>query len=499
MESGRNRPALKTAAAAAACKAARGMLRITRHGGTTLPGRAALFFDKEILAHASEGVKTIVVTGTNGKTSTSRMLETALSRTGEAVLANRSGANLLWGISAEFAASTDLLGRPGKRLAVIECDEGALKQVTPLLKPDVILVTNLFRDQLDRYGEVMNTLDQLREGIRRSPQSILCLNADCSLTSSLARDVPNRVVYYGLDVPVGGQEDPEISDAKYCIVCGSRYSYTYHTYAHLGGFYCPVCGYRRMRPRIAVTDIRGMDARGSDVTMELRSGTDALGTDARETDAAPELQCGENGKDANGRSPDENILRWSAHIGLPAVYNIYNAAGALCAFEVAGFDPETMIHALADTGSSFGRMETFDLSGVPVRMVLVKNPAGCDQALTYLAGLKEDYEVVLCLNDETADGHDISWIWDVDYEKLAADPFRKQILVSGSRGEDLQLRLKYAGIPEKEITLIHGWKELADRMQESRYPVYALPNYTTMLALRGELAGRTGKKGFWEG
>ncbi|MEE1113949.1 MAG: Mur ligase family protein, partial [Eubacterium sp.] len=328
---------IRTALAVGACKMARTALRVMHRGGTTTPGRAAMFFDKNILETVSKGMEIIVVTGTNGKTTTSRMLEHAMTEAGRDTLANRSGANLLPGVTAEFTANAGAFGKPKKKYAIIECDEGALKQVVPLIRPKVIVVTNLFRDQLDRYGEVMHTLEQIRIGIEKVPESILCLNADCSLTASLANDLPNPVVYFGLNTPVGEQENSEISDARYCIKCGTEYEYSYHTYAHLGGFYCPKCGYRRQDPQIAVSKIDRIAPQGSTIHVQF---------------------------------PDEER---EVTVGLPAVYNIYNAVGAIAAYETAGYAREEIVNSLADVHSSFGRMETFELGEVPVQMILVKN------------------------------------------------------------------------------------------------------------------------------
>lgn len=465
---------IKTILGVFACKAARASLRVAKSGGTTLPGRAAMFFDKNILADVSKDMDIIVVTGTNGKTTTCNMLEQALSSTGVDVLANKSGANLLKGVTAEFCANANWKGVPRKKYAIIECDEGALKQVVPLIKPKVILVTNLFRDQLDRYGEVTHTLDQIRIGVKHAPDSILCLNADCSLTASLANDVPNKVVYYGIDCPYGEQKEPEVSDAKYCINCGTEYKYDYHTYAHLGGFYCPNCGYKRSMTNTCVTSINKRSAKGTDVTMEFRSDID--------------------GSSKDGAVDVENVL-----ISLPAIYNVYNAVGAVCAYTAAGFKREDILKSLSVTSSSFGRMETFDLDGVDVQMILVKNPAGCNQALTYVTSMEEEYEAVICLNDKTADGHDISWIWDAEYERLANDNSLSKLIVSGDRAEDIALRLKYGGIDESKIELIKGWDNLVNAMKNSKHPVFVLPNYTSMLALRKTLAEATGKEEFWKG
>lgn len=155
--------------------------------------------------------------------------------------------------------------------------------------------------------------------------------------------------------------------------------------------------------------------------------------------------------------------------------------------------------ALADVGSRFGRMETFRLGDTDIQMILVKNPAGCNQAIDYLTSLDEDFNFVCCLNDRTADGHDISWIWDADYEKLCADPHLKRVIVSGDRAEDMQLRLKYADMPEDRIELVRDNKEILEKMRESDLPVFVLPNYTSMLSLRAALSEATGKDGFWEG
>ena len=186
-------------------------------------------------------------------------------------------------------------------------------------------------------------------------------------------------------------------------------------------------------------------------------------------------------------------------VALPAVYNIYNAAGALAAYQAMGYDADEMISALADVGSSFGRMETFELGESPPQMVLVQNPAGCNQAIEYIAGIQEPRDVVVCLNDRTADGHDISWIWDADYEKIATEESIGRFYVSGDRAEDMQLRLKYAGAPEEKIELVRDYNELAKKLGAAGHPAFILPNYTSMLALRAVLSEMTGKGEFWKG
>lgn len=581
---------LQIAAAVTACRAARTILRGLNRGGTSLPGRLAMWLRGDILALASEGVETILVTGTNGKTTTAGMLAHAMEEAGRSPLCNRSGANLLSGVTAEFVAAADLRGRPqwgqgeidsrfrrrvehgrpqwgqgaGNRIcpvhpadrdcarfAVIECDEGALRHVAPLLHPRVIVVTNLFRDQLDRYGEVMHTLEAVREGIRLAPEAVLCLNADDSLTASLAADLPNPVIWFGMEESAvrekltsssaaikalqsgestarqkqaavkkdfaGGEDSPErISDARYCIRCGAEYTYRYHTYAHLGDFLCPFCGYARPLPDVAVTSIDRIDAAGSRVHMRIpENGYFLQGNARKEKDAAPEYAFQENCPQKSGphteasqetvssenAAPEYASQEISVRIALPAVYNIYNAAAALSAYLAAALPLQEILGGLADVHSSFGRMEHFTVGGVSVQMILVKNPAGCNQALDYLCALKDPCTIVLCLNDLDADGHDISWIWDVDYEKLSACGNIRRILVWGKRAEDMQLRLKYAGIPESSVQRIpeKDLKKLLGEIYHSREPVFILPNYTTMLPLRDALRKATGKASFWKG
>ena len=469
---------VRTALAVAACRLSRAALHGLGRGGTALPGRLAMRFRGDILSVTSRGVETVLVTGTNGKTTTAGMLAHAMEKAGRPVICNRAGANLLSGVTAEFAGAADLCGRPrGKQYAVIECDEGALHQAAPLVQPRVIVVTNLFRDQLDRYGEVMHTREAILEGIRSVPGAVLCLNADDSLTASIALEVPNPVVWYGIEQNAVCRKDgPEdqaaekfsgISDARCCIRCGAEYTYRYRTYAHLGGYCCPACGFARPVPDAAVTAVDECGPAGSRVRMRMTA-----------------------------QSAD-----FSVRIALPALYNVYNAAAAVSAYTAAGLPRTEILAGLADVRTGFGRMERFEINGVSIQMILVKNPAGCGQELEYLCSLREACRVVLCLNDRDADGHDISWIWDVDYEQLAGQDNIRGFYVWGDRAEDMQLRLKYAGIDQDRIRLIpeKEKRRLLARISRGRTPVYILTNYTAMLSLRNLLSRAAGKEAFWKG
>ena len=454
--------AIQTVISIAACKFTRFILRKTGRGGTAIPGIVAMKFAKNILAVTSEGMEIVVVTGTNGKTTSCNMIEHALTSAGHDCLLNKSGANLLHGITADLICNATWTGKPKSHYAVLEVDEAALKQVVPLIHPKVIVVTNLFSDQVDRYGGVQNTLKEIRTGIRRSPDSTLVLNAEEPLSASLSLDIPNRVIWYGLDEAVGVQGNIDLSDAGKCPKCGSEYEYSYHIYAHLGGFCCTKCDYHRPVPDVSVTAIDKIESTGSTIQLFTDNETHTV------------------------------------RIALPAVYNIYNAAACIAAVKALHLSSQKAIDSLATVRSSFGRLETFDLNGNRLQMILVKNPAGCNQAFSYLTGLGEDFTAVLCLNDRTGDGHDISWIQDTDYEKLCSDPHLKKIYVGGDRAADLAERLRKAGADDSSMEMIDDYNHLLDNLLKEQRPVYALPNYTAMMELRQVLSKATGKKEFWE-
>ena len=444
-----------------AARASRAALRLLGRGGTALPGKLALRVCPDLLGQVSRGVQTVLITGTNGKTTTTRMLCAMYDGLGLTYFTNRSGANLASGLAAVYLDNATLTGRPKCTRAVIECDEGALRQVSGRLHPAAIVVTNVFRDQLDRYGEVTHTLESIRAGILAAPEATVCLNADCSLTASLADDVPNPVRFFGLNVPCDATA-AGVSDAPRCIRCGGAYQYRYHTYAHLGGFFCPQCGYERPEPDTAVTEL----------------------TELRPDGSTARFRCGE-----------EEI---SADISLPSVYNVCNAAAALCAAEALGLPVGRAAETLGGVRAGFGRMEMLPVGQHEARIILVKNPAGCDRALDYLATIPGDFLAVFCLNDKTADGTDVSWIWDADYERLIARGTVREAVVYGTRAGDMRLRLKYAGLDDACIRCAASLDELMQWMQQADKPVYLLPNYTSLLEVRERIAAESGGRKFWE-
>lgn len=459
----RNMSNFRTKIAIAACKAARKTLRAFGEGGTNFPGLVAMKIYHNLLGELSKGVQCIIVTGTNGKTTSSRMIEQVLIDSGVSFFSNKSGANLITGITAEFVENCDADGRCRKDVALIECDEAAFKEVSTLIDAKVVVVTNVFRDQLDRYGEVTHTLNNIKIGISHSPNAVLCLNADDSLTASIADDFDNQVIFYGVNTPIYKERVEEISDAPYCIKCQSEYEYDYVTYGHLGGYRCPNCGYHRPEPDVAVTSVVSMDADRSVVDMKIEGQTHRVS------------------------------------INLPGGYNIYNACGTAAFGQAMHFPAETVVKSLSEFTGGFGRMEKITIGGTDVRMILIKNPAGCNQVLNFITNISEPSIFVVCLNDHDADGTDISWIWDVDFEQLnKMGDNLVGLWVSGRRAEDMALRFKYAGIPEEKMKIIKNYRKLLRTCEEQNFPVYIMPTYTAMLNLREKITKIYGIKKFWE-
>ncbi|MGI6204310.1 MAG: MurT ligase domain-containing protein [Anaerovoracaceae bacterium] len=451
--------------AVCAGKIVKGLLRMMGRGGTQLPGKIADSICPDLLRYLSADVRTIIVTGTNGKTTTSRMIEKTLQDSGIDYFENKSGANLLDGITAAFIENAASSGKPKKKFALIESDEAAFKKVGLYADPELVLVTNVFRDQLDRYGEVTHTLNNIRTGVANSPNAKIVLNADCSLTASIAEDIEDkrRITFYGVNVPIYKHRVKEQSDAPYCIHCMHEYEYEYITYGHLGKYRCPNCGYSRPDPDVSVDEVKVSDADHSEITIS-----------------------------AGGISYD-------AVINLPGGYNIYNGVSCAAVAYALGLDTGTAANALSDFECGFGRMEKFRLGDAETRMILIKNPAGCNQVLNFLSNIDEESVFTVCLNDNYADGRDISWIWDADFEVLASmqDKLR-YIFVSGIRADDMAMRFKYAGIDTSKIIVIKNMEKLLEEISKQTVPVYIMPTYTAMMDLRALVSKRFGYKNFWE-
>lgn len=434
------------------CKATHCLLRLFNYGATSLPGALALKICPEVLGYAAKNVDIIAVTGTNGKTTSSRIVERALQNEGRSVCANRSGANLMPGITATLILNLRLFGGVKCESAVIECDEAACRLVLGKMKPRVLLVTNLFRDQLDRYGTVTRARDCIAEGLCTTPETVAAINADCPMAASIARLCKNRIVYYGLSEhgkhSVGSGEDDT------CPVCGQRLGYKGISYASLGEFSC-ACGFKRKHPEFFAGSV-------------LPDGSFVLHAREEKTLCAP---------------------------ALPGLYNVYNAVGAAAAAVTDGAALKNASDAARSFDCGFGRMESFPLGKCGAKMILIKNTAAADQTIAEVCREKDDKTLVLAVNDRIADGTDISWLDEADFGMLARRGGVKRACVCGDRAEDAKKRLERENIPCQSYK---NYDKLIAYLAEEEDPVFILPTYTAMLELRARLVRKLGGKNFWE-
>lgn len=437
--------ALKSIISILASKLTQFLSKTFLKGGSNFPGKVALKIDKNILKKVSFNYKVILVTGTNGKTTTTSMIYNVLKEQGLNVITNNTGANMLPGIVSCFVSNYKF-GDKKEKYAVIEVDEANLKFITEHINPEIITITNLFRDQLDRYGEVYTTLNKILEGVYKVPKTKLLLNGDESLLGKL--EIPNPVIYFGFnDFPNKNTTIEVNADAKFCKFCKTSYSYDFITYNHLGKFHCENCGFKRDNLKYAVNEILETTPEGSKVIFNNESFT----------------------------------------ITQSGTYNIYNA---LCAYGIAkefNICDEIIETSFIKQTSSFGRQEILNIEGKEVRIILVKNPAGYDQALDTLCLNSTSFSTAFLLNDNYADGRDVSWIWDVDFEKLKEMDI-KDIFISGIRVYDMAIRLKVAGLNDANFNISEDFESLTKNIitgEENK--VYVLATYTAMINYRKHL------------
>lgn len=431
------------------------LLRLAGSGGTSLPGKVVLKICPDILGHLAKDVKIICVTGTNGKTTTCHIIRDMIEAEGKTVFCNDAGANLLGGVVSAFVGAATLGGKINTDYALLECDEAALKSIVEHFgNLDVTaVVTNVFRDQLDRYGEVLTTVNKIRAGLSQLPNVELVLNADCSLTSSLSDLSHSEIHYFGVDGPLYEGTSSDISDAVYCIHCKTKYQYHYHTFGHLGGFYCEKCGYHRQEPEVALTKVIEWKDASSVVEM-----------------------------DVFGQKVEAEVM-------LPGGYNLYNALAATEVAHLLGLPNEQIVKVLGGLTTHFGRMEQVMLNDAPLHLVLVKNPAGFNEVLQFLIQQRPTGNIVFGLNDNYADGKDISWIYDVEFERLTqAASGAKHFYFTGKRAYDMQLRLKYADFDTTKFSVEKDYKTLITQLQQSGQETFLVLSYTCMLEFRDKLA-----------
>ncbi|GAV21518.1 MurT ligase domain-containing protein [Carboxydothermus pertinax] len=438
-------------------------------GGTALPGKVLLFFDKNFLKEIAPKFKIIMVTGTNGKTTTTRMIGQILKENGINFISNFAGANLLSGIATTFLQGVDIYGCPRYPVALLEVDEATLKKISSFLCPEVLVVTNFFRDQLDRFGEVYQTLNYVKEGVRKFSNPKLVLNADDSLAVSIARDLNLQPVYYGINIK-GYENDHQNTDASYCLYCKTKYTYNEQYYGHLGHFKCPKCGYKRPLPDLSCAKIIEMSENHSLVKVEIKDGN--------------------------------KIQAVFCRISLPGFYNIYNGLAALACSTVLNLPLVNSLQALNNISGAFGRMENILLDGKLIKIILVKNHTGFNQALNLLLQEKNKMRLAFLINDLLADGQDVSWLWDVNFEVLQLIVDKIEVFfAAGRRAEDMAVRLKYGGIEEEKIKVVNDYHELIKsglRGLNDQGSFYVFPTYTALLEFRKVLSKKFSLKEFWK-
>lgn len=428
--------------------------------GSSLPGRIALKIYPDLISigasRVSQGI--ILVTGTNGKTTTNNMIARILEGSGSRVLINREGANLLNGVASAFAREMDLLGRTYFDYACLEVDEAAFPLVAARVKPRCVVVTNFFRDQLDRYGELDRTVTLVRDALKQMEGTKLVLNADDPLVAQLGRSTGLQAVFYGVAEHEGiSRLGSAAREAKFCPFCGRELAYRYYQYSQLGEYSCPDCGFSRPDP-----DVEGMSPRSEGMFTTCR---------------------------VKFRQGSVMSLR----VPLYGMYNLYNALAAYSTVLLLGIDPQGAADLLLGYRTATGRMERFHYRGKPVFLNLVKNPTGFNEGLGALVGIADSHvvDVMIAVNDNDADGRDISWLWDVDFEILEERQDRFGVFVcSGQRAEEMALRLKYAGISEAKLVVAGDYKEALNRVLEAGAPKsYILATYTALWPVERILSG----------
>jgi lipid II isoglutaminyl synthase (glutamine-hydrolysing) len=426
--------------------------RLGRSGGTTAPGRLLLRLSPGAMTRMSRDLDdgSVLVSATNGKTTTSAMLAACLEAAGRPVVHNRAGSNMAWGVAT---ALLDAGGRPGQ-LGLFEVDEAWLPSVAGQVEPRLLLLSNLFRDQLDRYGELELLADRWAELVERfDGRASFVLNADDPLVADLGRE-RQRVTYFGVEddsQALPGMQ--HAADSKHCRNCGHAYVYEAVYLGHMGRYRCPNCGRERPAAQVAATRVQLDGMTGS--RLELRTPQGPL-----------ELR-----------------------LPLPGLYNVYNAVAAVATALELGVPLTTAGEALEGFGGAFGRVETIAVGGRQMSILLVKNPAGANEVLRTLTLEDGGLDLWLGLNDRIADGRDVSWIWDADFETLAGRV--RRATCSGTRAEEMALRLKYAGI-DAELEVERDLERSLDRAVATvaGERLYALPTYTALLELRDLLSRR---------
>ncbi|MFM9022951.1 MAG: MurT ligase domain-containing protein [Solirubrobacterales bacterium] len=436
---------LRAALAALVARACAVVLRAAGRGATSLPGRVLLAIDPDAIAERAARLPggSVVVSATNGKTTTCSMLASILEEDGDRPVHNRAGANMAGGI-----AST-LLEQHGD-IGLFEVDEFWLDGLVGQLKPRAVVLGNLFRDQLDRYGELDTIVSRWSVVAAGADAGRLVLSADDPSIAGLGDGV-DGALYFGIeDASVGTHSSQHASEQVRCPRCASSLAYSVWYVGHLGDYRCRRCDWARPQPAVTASAIELLGLGGSRFT---------LGLDGRQLDV---------------------------QIALPGVYNVYNATAAAAGALAIGVDPETIAGGLRGLVPVFGRAETVEVAGRPCSILLVKNPAGANEVMRTVALEEGRHDMLFVLNDLIADGRDVSWIWDADFEALV--PRVASAVCSGTRAVEMALRLKYAGVPDESLSVVADLPAaLAAAAGGDGDRLLAFPTYTAMLDLREHL------------
>ncbi len=465
----------------ALARVAGALSRLRGGGATSAPGKMLLRLQPDALGTLSSRLKrgSVLVSATNGKTTTAAMVASILERHGVELVHNQAGANMAGGIASTLLSAARPRRRIAGELGLFEVDELWLAPVAAQLRDlRAVLLSNLFRDQLDRYGELETIADSWASALRDGParMATLVLNADDPLVADLARgrdgaardsgsigNDSGLVVYFGVEddsLALAGMA--HAADAKHCRRCGAAYAFDAIYLGHLGHYHCPSCGQRRPSPTVRASAVKLDGVRGARFQLTVPAGEAEV------------------------------------KLALPGLYNVYNALAAAALAVALGVPLEDIVVGLQSATAAFGRAETVTVDGRETQILLVKNPAGTNEVLRTLVLEPGDHDVLGVLNDNIADGRDVSWVWDADYELLAGRV--RNVTCAGTRAPELALRLKYAGFDPSRIKVIDDLGQAltaaaGDRPStDSDEPLYVLPTYTAMLALR-ELLVRRGEAG----
>jgi len=444
----------------AAARAAGAVSRRAGRGGTSLPGKLLMRLEPHAIGRLAARLPhgSAVISATNGKTTTAAMVAAILERGGTRLVHNRAGANMAGGVASALLQATRRDERLAGDTGLFEVDEFWLGQVVDELHPRALLLANLFRDQLDRYGE-LDTIADRWLGVCARTSADLVLNADDPTVADLGRarggdEAAAGIVFFGVeDDAIALSEMQHAADAKHCRRCGAPYRYEAIYLGHLGRYVCDNCGAHRPEPQVAASDVVLEGVRGARFTLRAPGGERAI--------ALP----------------------------LPGLYNVYNALGAAALALALGAPLDDVAAGLHAVSPAFGRAETVRLSGREMSILLVKNPAGCNEVLRTLALEPGEHDLLAILNDNVADGRDVSWVWDADFEVLAGRV--RHVTCSGTRAAEMALRLKYAGVDPARIGVAACLGDGLDRaLADGDGRLFALPTYTAMLGLRDLLVAR---------